>query len=245
VETRLDMKRLLKVRNYFKTIRPRYKEFLSDITGVETEIFNSQIPGGMISNMESQLKQQGAGCKLEEVLLEVPRVRKVSGYPPLVTPSSQIVGTQAVFNVLMGPYKVLTGEFADLMLGYYGETIGPKDPAVLELARVHAKKEPITCRPADLQKPEWEALRADALALKGCNGTDEDVLTFAMFPQVAPKFFGTRSQGAKNLGKDPSKAAPVAAAAPKAGAAAQPTDPIKYAVTINGQTHNVTVAAAR
>ena len=201
VETRLDMERLLKVRNYFKTIRPRYKEFLSDITGVETEIFQSQIPGGMISNMESQLKQQGAGDKLEEVLLEVPRVRKAAGYPPLVTPSSQIVGTQAVFNVLMGPYKVLTGEFADLMLGYYGETIGPKDPEVLEKARVHAKKEPITCRPADLLKPEWEALRADALALKGCNGTDEDVLTFAMFPQVAPKFFGTRDQGAEKPGQ--------------------------------------------
>ena len=213
VETRLDMKRLLKVRNYFKTIRPRYKEFLSDITGVETEIFQSQIPGGMISNMESQLKQQGAGDKLEEVLLEVPRVRKVSGFPPLVTPSSQIVGTQAVFNVLMGQYKVLTGEFADLMLGYYGETLGPKDPEVLEKARAHAKKEPITCRPADLLKPEWEALRADALALKGCKGTDEDVLTFAMFPQVAPKFFATRDQGAKNLGKDPSKAAPAPAAA--------------------------------
>jgi len=247
IETRLDMARLLKVRNYFKTIRPRYKEFLSDITGVETEIFKSQIPGGMISNMESQLKQQGAGDKLEEVLLEVPRVRKVSGYPPLVTPSSQIVGTQAVFNVLMGPYKVLTGEFADLMLGYYGETIGPKDPAVLENARLHAKKEPITCRPADLQKPEWEVLRADALAAKG-NGTDEDVLTFAMFPQVAPKFFGTRAQGPKNLGKDPSKAAPATAeAAPKNGAAtpAQPNGPVKYAVTINGQTHNVTVASAR
>ena len=247
IETRLDMARLLKVRNYFKTIRPRYKEFLSDITGVETEIFKSQIPGGMISNMESQLKQQGAGDKLEEVLLEVPRVRKVSGYPPLVTPSSQIVGTQAVFNVLMGPYKVLTGEFADLMLGYYGETIGPKDPAVLENARLHAKKEPITCRPADLQKPEWEVLRADALAAKG-NGTDEDVLTFAMFPQVAPKFFGTRAQGPKNLGKDPKEAA-AAAAAPKNGAAnatpAQPNGPVKYAVTINGQTHNVTVAAAR
>jgi methylmalonyl-CoA carboxyltransferase 5S subunit len=247
VETRLDMGRLLKARNYFKTIRPRYKEFLSDITGVETEIFQSQIPGGMISNMESQLKQQGAGDKLQEVLLEVPRVRKVAGYPPLVTPSSQIVGTQAVFNVLMGPYKVLTGEFADLMLGYYGETIGPKDPEVLEKARIHAKKDPITCRPADLQKPEWEALRADALAAKG-DGTDEDVLTFAMFPQVAPKFFGTRSQGPKNLGKDPSKAAPaVAAAAPKNGAAApaQPNGPAKYSVTINGQTHNVTVAAAR
>jgi methylmalonyl-CoA carboxyltransferase 5S subunit len=245
IETRLDMSRLLKVRNYFKTVRPRYQEFLSDITGVETEIFQSQIPGGMISNMESQLKQQGAGDKLQEVLLEVPRVREVSGFPPLVTPSSQIVGTQAVFNVLMGPYKVLTGEFADLMLGYYGETIGPKNPEVLEKAREHAKKDVITCRPADLQKPEWETLRADALAAKG-DGTDEDVLTFAMFPQVAPKFFGTRAQGAKNLGKDPSKAAPVpVAAAPKNGAATQPTGPVKYAVTINGQTHHVTVAAGR
>jgi methylmalonyl-CoA carboxyltransferase 5S subunit len=115
------------------------------------------------------------------------------------------------------------------------------------MAHVHAKKEPITCRPADLLKPEWNALRADALALKGCNGSDEDVLTFAMFPQVAPKFFSTREQGPKNLGKDPSQAAPApAAAAAKSGSAeAQPSGPAKYAVTINGQTHNVTVAAAR
>ena len=89
----------------------------------------------MISNMESQLKQQGAGDRVKEVLAEVPKVRKDAGYPPLVTPSSQIVGTQAVFNVLMGRYKVLTGEFADLMLGYYGETIGPRDPAVIEAGR--------------------------------------------------------------------------------------------------------------
>ena len=89
---------------------------------MDTDIFRSQIPGGMISNMESQLKQQGAGDRLQEVLEEVPNVRRDAGYPPLVTPSSQIVGTQAVFNVLMGRYKVLTGEFADLMLGYYGST---------------------------------------------------------------------------------------------------------------------------
>jgi methylmalonyl-CoA carboxyltransferase 5S subunit len=173
-------------------------------------------------------------------------VREVAGFPPLVTPSSQIVGTQAVFNVLMGPYKVLTGEFADLMLGYYGETIGKKDPEVLEKAKAHAKKDAITCRPADLLKPEWELLRADALQAKG-DGSDEDVLTFAMFPQVAPKFFGTRHLGPKNLGKDPAAAAaaPAPAAAPKNGTAAQPTGPVKYAVTINGQTHNVTVAAAR
>ncbi|MGC4049317.1 MAG: hypothetical protein QM757_07360 [Paludibaculum sp.] len=140
------------MKEYFAGIRPRYKEFLSNITGVETEIFESQIPGGMISNMESQLKQQGAGNRLKEVLAEVPNVRKDAGYPPLVTPSSQIVGTQAVFNVMMGRYKVLTGEFADLMLGYYGTTLGQRDPEVINLPHKQAKKNPINVpsgRPAE------------------------------------------------------------------------------------------------
>ena len=106
-ETRVDLDRVLKISRHFAQIRPRYKEFFSENTGVDTEIFKSQIPGGMISNMESQLKGQGAGDRLQEVLEEVPRVRKDSGYPPLVTPTSQIVGSQAVFNVLMGKYKVL------------------------------------------------------------------------------------------------------------------------------------------
>src|SRR6516164_1446392 len=214
--TRLNKDRLLKIKEHFAAVRPRYAEFESRFVGVETEIFDSQIPGGMISNMESQLKQQGAGHRLKEVLAEVPKVREVAGYPPLVTPSSQIVGTQAVFNVLMGPYKVLTGEFADLMLGYYGATLGPRDPQVLAAAAKHAKKEPISGRPADLLKPEWDELRAQALALPGCNGTDEDVLTFAMFPQVAPKFFAHRAEGPKNLTKtppEPVKVPPV----PKAG----------------------------
>jgi len=245
-ETKLDMARILKARRYFERIRPRYKEFLSDITGVETEIFKSQIPGGMISNMESQLKGQGAGDKLQEVLLEVPNVRKDSGFPPLVTPSSQIVGTQAVFNVIMGKYKVMTGEFADLMLGYYGSTLGPKDPEVLVKAEQHAKKKPITCRPADLLQPEWEKLRTDALALKGCNGSDEDVLTFAMFPQVAPKFFGTRAQGPKNLGKDPAKQASVV---PPAATPVKPANEMpgamNYVITLDGKTHAVAVAPAR
>ena len=117
--TRLDKQRLRRIKDHFAKVRPRYQEFLSNITGVETDIFDSQIPGGMISNMESQLRQQKAAHKLKEVLEEVPRVRADAGYPPLVTPSSQIVGTQAVFNVMMGRYKALTGEFADLMLGYY------------------------------------------------------------------------------------------------------------------------------
>jgi methylmalonyl-CoA carboxyltransferase 5S subunit len=244
-DTQLDKGRLLKIKDHFAKIRPRYKEFLSNITGVETEIFDSQIPGGMISNMESQLKQQGAGDRLKEVLEEVPRVRKVAGYPPLVTPSSQIVGTQAVFNVMMGPYKVLTGEFADLMLGYYGETIGPRDPDVIAQAIVQAKKEVITSRPADLLKPEWDELRAASIALKGCNGSDEDVLTYAMFPQVAPKFFAARDQGPKNVGKNPqAEAAPVAKAAPAVNAKGILTEPITYKVEMNGKAHKVTVSPA-
>src|SRR5581483_4328630 len=139
---RLKKDRLLKIKEHFAKVRPRYAEFESKFIGVETEIFTSQIPGGMISNMESQLKQQNAGHRIKEVLAEVPNVRKIAGYPPLVTPSSQIVGTQAVLNVLMGPYKVLTGEFADLMLGYYGTALGPRDSAIVAAAARYAKKEP-------------------------------------------------------------------------------------------------------
>ncbi|MFO0928512.1 MAG: methylmalonyl-CoA carboxytransferase subunit 5S [Gemmataceae bacterium] len=244
--TRLNMEQLLKIKEHFAKVRPKYAEFESKFIGVETEIFTSQIPGGMISNMESQLRQQNAAHRIKEVLTEVPNVRKAAGYPPLVTPSSQIVGTQAVFNVLMGPYKVLTGEFADLMLGYYGETIAGRDPAVIAAAEKHAKKGPITCRPADLLKPEWEELRAQALALKGCNGTDEDILTYAMFPQVAPKFFATRADGPKNVGKAP--ADPKAAAKPGDG---KPADgkapvsgPVTYEVRVGDKTHKVTVVPA-
>jgi methylmalonyl-CoA carboxyltransferase 5S subunit len=241
--TNLDSQRLLSLKHYFNKVRPRYAQFLSNITGVETEIFNSQIPGGMISNMESQLKQQGAGDRMKEVLEEVPRVRKDAGYPPLVTPSSQIVGTQAVFNVLMGRYKVLTGEFADLMLGYYGETIGPRESQLIEQSAKQTRKDAIEIRPADLLKPEWQELRGAAIAQKGCNGTDEDVLTYAMFPQVATKFFAVREQGAKNLGKDPEAqpaAAPVVAADTGHGPA---RGPITYEVRVNGAAHKVTVSA--
>jgi methylmalonyl-CoA carboxyltransferase 5S subunit len=242
-ETRLDKERVLRVSDYFAQIRPRYREFFSENTGVDTEIFKSQIPGGMISNMESQLKGQGAGDRLQEVLEEVPRVRKDAGYPPLVTPSSQIVGSQAVFNVLMGKYKVLTGEFADLMLGYYGSTLGKKNPEVLKMAEAHAKKPAITVRPADLLTPEWDNLSTTAHALKGSNDSDEDVLTYAMFPQVAPKFFETRAQGRKNLGKDPTpnkEQTPKAPAAASGGAALSAK--VNYVITLNGKEHRVTVA---
>jgi methylmalonyl-CoA carboxyltransferase 5S subunit len=196
------------------------------------------------------LKQQGAGDRMDEVLLEVPRVRADAGFPPLVTPSSQIVGTQAVFNVMMGRYHVLTGEFADLMLGYYGETIGPRDRHLVELAHKQTGKPPINGRPADLLKPEWHELRDATVELAGSNGSDEDVLTYAMFPKVAPKFFATRDQGPRNLGKDPGTqpaAAPVAAPvqAPAAANGKGPArTPITYDVKLNGKTHKVTVAPA-
>jgi methylmalonyl-CoA carboxyltransferase 5S subunit len=237
--TRLDKNRLLKIKEHFAKVRPRYAEFESKFIGVETEIFDSQIPGGMISNMESQLKQQGAAHRIKEVLAEVPNVRKDAGYPPLVTPSSQIVGTQAVFNVLMGRYKVLTGEFADLMLGYYGETIGPRAPEVIQAAVQHAKKETIHGRPADLLKPEWNELRNQALGLQGCDGSDEDILTYSMFPQVAPKFFAQRADGPKNLSKKPVEKPPTA---PKVGDGKGPiSTSVTYQVKLGDKSHKVTV----
>jgi len=246
-ETRINLERVQRASNHFAKIRPRYREFFSENMGVDTMIFESQIPGGMISNMESQLKGQGASERLREVLEEVPRVRKDSGYPPLVTPTSQIVGSQAVFNVLMGKYKVLTGEFADLMLGYYGSTIGEKNREVLKMAEAHNKKPAITCRPADLLTPEWENLSATAKALEGNDGSDEDVLTYAMFPQVAPKFFKTRREGRKNLGKDPTppKAAEPKAADGTASGAKTLTTTVNYAITLNGIEHRVTVASEK
>jgi methylmalonyl-CoA carboxyltransferase 5S subunit len=241
----LDMEKLYATKDYFTGIRPRYAEFFSGITGVETEIFASQIPGGMISNMESQLRQQGAGDKLKEVLLEVPRVREDAGFPPLVTPSSQIVGTQAVFNVLMGRYKVMTAEFADLMLGYYGRCLGERNPEVVAAAEAQTKKPVITERPADLLPPEWGELRTQALAVPGCNGSDEDVLTHAMFPKVAPGFFASRPDGPKNVGRDPKVvAAEKAAQAASASGAAPLRTPITYKVTVNGAPHSVSVAPA-
>jgi methylmalonyl-CoA carboxyltransferase 5S subunit len=176
-------------------------------------------------------------------------VRKDSGYPPLVTPTSQIVGTQAVFNVMFGQYKNMTGEFIDLVLGYYGETIADKNPDVVKLAQEKAGKQPITERPADLIKPEWEELKKEAAALEGFNNTDEDVLTHALFPKVAPKFFKERSQGPTNLGEDPNAQPPEApeqartGTAPKPDPAASPgvNGPVSLRVTIGNKSREVKI----
>ncbi len=237
----LDMERLIRIRDHFAKIRPKYAAFES-ATLVDTDIFLSQIPGGMLSNMESQLKAQGAGDRVKEVMEQVPLVKAAAGHPPLVTPSSQIVGTQAVFNVLMGEYKVLTGEFADLMLGYYGETIGERDPEVIAIAQAQAKKEPITVRPADLLPPEWDNLVSEASKLEGFDGTDEDVLTYAMFPGVAPGFFAARDEGPKSVAKTPEQVKAEADAA--SGAANAVRGPIKYKVSLGGREHSVQVEMA-
>jgi methylmalonyl-CoA carboxyltransferase 5S subunit len=161
-----------------------------------------------------------------------------------VTPSSQIVGTQAVFNVLMGRYKVMTAEFADLMLGYYGRCLGERNPEVIEGAEKQTHKPPITQRPADLLTPEWDELRAQAQAVPGCDGSDEDVLTHAMFPKVADGFFATRPDGPKNVGRDPKEVAAEKAAASNGSGSGSVRTPITYKVTVNGTQHSVSVAPA-
>lgn len=239
--TDLDMDRLLKIRDHFKKVRPKYKKFESK-TLVNTNIFQSQIPGGMLSNMESQLEAQGAGDRMDEVMKEVPRVRKDAGYPPLVTPSSQIVGTQAVFNVLMGngEYKNLTAEFADLMLGYYGKPIGELNPDIVEMAKKQTGKESIDCRPADLLEPEWDELVEQAKGLEGFDGTDEDVLTNALFPGVAPKFLKERPEGPKSVAMTEAQLKAEKEGTGAAGIAG----PVNYNVTVGGNSHQVTVEPA-
>jgi methylmalonyl-CoA carboxyltransferase 5S subunit len=236
--TDLDFDELIKIRDHFAKIRPKYAEFESK-TLVDTDIFQAQIPGGMLSNMESQLKAQGAGDRIKEVMEEVAKVKAVAGHPPLVTPSSQIVGTQAVFNVLFGPYKRLTGEFADLMLGYYGASLGERDPEVIKIAEEQFKKPLITDRPANHLPPEWDDLKAATEKLPGNDGSEEDVLTYAMFPAVAPGFFETRSEGPKSVAK--TEAQLQAEADAKAGAV---TGPITYKVSLGGREHSVKVEPA-
>jgi methylmalonyl-CoA carboxyltransferase 5S subunit len=237
----LDMVRLGRVRDHFAKIRPRYAEFESP-TLVESGIFRSQIPGGMLSNMESQLRMQGAADKRAEVMAEVPIVKADAGHPPLVTPTSQIVGSQAVFNVLFGRYEKMTAEFADLVLGYYGRTHGEVNPEVAKIAEEQTGKKPIHDRPADHLEPEWDQLVTEAHALEGNDGTDEDVLTYAMFPAVATEFFKTRAKGPINVGK--SAAQVKAEEEARLTGETTPTAPITYNVRMGGRTLAVKVERA-
>ena len=191
-DTGLDLKLLNEIREYFMGLRKKYIEsglLDQSMLATNTKALVYQVPGGMLSNLLSQLKQAGKADLLEEVLQEVPRVRKDAGYPPLVTPTSQIVGTQAVFNIITGErYKMCTNEFKDLVAGKYGTTPMPIDPAFRK--KIIGDQEPITCRPADLLKPELEDLRKECAEW---TEQDEDVLSYAMFPKVATDFFKKRA----------------------------------------------------
>lgn len=197
-DTGLDLKALTEIRDFFMPLREKYiKEGLlnTKMLGVDANTLLYQVPGGMLSNLLNQLKQAGKEDKLEEVLAEVPRVRKDSGYPPLVTPTSQIVGTQSVFNVIMGErYKMVTKEFKDMVAGKYGKTPCDIDP---EFRKKICGDEPIIdCRPADLLKPELDTFK-DQIA--EYYEQEEDILSFAQFDQVAIKFFQQRRDKKYNL----------------------------------------------
>lgn len=198
-DTGLDLVLLNEIREYFMKLRDRYiKNGLIDpkMLATNTKALVYQVPGGMLSNLLSQLKQAGREDKMEEVLQEVPRVRKDAGYPPLVTPTSQIVGTQAVLNVITGErYKMCSNEFKDLVAGKYGTTPVPIDDAFARKIIGDAPR--ITCRPADLLKPELEKLRGECAEWVE---QEEDVLSYAQFPKVATDFFKKRA--AKKYGID-------------------------------------------
>ena len=190
-DTGLDLKLLTEIRSYFMTLRKKYiDEGLIDpaMLATDANALIYQVPGGMLSNLLSQLKQAGKEDKFQEVLEEVPRVRRDAGMPPLVTPTSQIVGTQAVFNVITGErYKMCTAEFKDMVRGAYGKTPVPVDPEFQK--KVCGDAEIITCRFADTLAPELDSLRKECAEWME---QEEDVLTYAMFPKVAPKFFEAR-----------------------------------------------------
>jgi oxaloacetate decarboxylase alpha subunit len=234
-DTGLDTSLLLEIAAYFREVRKNYKKFESSFLGADTRILVSQVPGGMLSNLESQLKEQGASDKIDEVLKEIAVVQKDSGYPPLVTPTSQIVGTQAVFNVLFGRYNRLSGEFQDLMAGKYGACPAPKNQDVVKKALEGLKMEQeITHRPADDIPPEYGRLEEETRKLLGTAEVSvEDVLTYAMFPKVAPEFFKKRSQGPVVF--KPEEDAP---------RAASPGQAAKYSVNVDGVNYNVVVAPA-
>ncbi|MDI9610303.1 MAG: pyruvate carboxylase subunit B [Archaeoglobales archaeon] len=185
--TGVKLEVLLEVREYFMKLREKYAGYLDPLSTIsDTNVLVYQIPGGMFSNMISQLKEQNALEKLQEVLKEVPRVREDLGYPPLVTPTSQIVGVQAVLNVLMGErYKVVTKETKDLVKGMYGRTPAPIKEEIVK--KILGNEKPIDCRPADLLEQEFEKRKKELLE-KGIEPSDENVLIYALFPQTGLQF---------------------------------------------------------
>jgi len=200
-DTGLNIGLLEEIAAYFREVRKKYAAFEGSLKGVDSRILISQVPGGMLTNMENQLREQGAADKLDDVLAEIPQVREDLGYIPLVTPTSQIVGTQAVLNVLSGErYKNISKETAGVLKGEYGATIAPVNSELQ--AQVLEGAEPITCRPADLLEPEVDKLTeqfkelVNEHSLRVAENEIDDVLTYALFPQVGLKFLQNRDNPA-------------------------------------------------
>ncbi|MDF2178251.1 sodium-extruding oxaloacetate decarboxylase subunit alpha [Aliiglaciecola sp. CAU 1673] len=242
-DTGLDLLLLEEIAAYFREVRKKYARFEGSLKGVDARILVAQVPGGMLTNMENQLREQGAEDRLDEVLKEIPKVRKDLGYIPLVTPTSQIVGSQAVLNVLTNErYKSITKETAGVLKGEYGATAAPVDKALQ--ARVLDGQEAITCRPADLLDDELDKLTAElsklALekAIKLAENKVDDVLTYALFPQVGLKFLENRNNPAAfepAPGLEP-------VSKPAAPAASSGKSPASYAVRVDGKVYQVEVA---
>ncbi|EBP1708437.1 biotin/lipoyl-binding protein, partial [Salmonella enterica] len=196
-DTGLDILKLESIAAYFREVHKKYHAFEGQLKGYDSRILVAQVPGGMLTNLESQLKQQNAADRLDQVLAEIPRVREDLGFIPLVTPTSQIVGTQAVLNVLTGErYKTIAKETAGILKGEYGHTPVPVNAALQ--ARVLEGGAPVTCRPADLLKPELAELEADVRrqaqekGIQLAGNAIDDVLTVALFPQIGLKFLENR-----------------------------------------------------
>lgn len=226
-DTGLDLTLLQEIGMYFHEVRKKYHQYESEYTGIDTRVHVNQIPGGMISNLSNQLKEQGALDKMNEVLAEIPRVREDLGYPPLVTPTSQIVGTQAVFNVITGErYKNITNEVKLYLKGRYGEAPGTINESVRSMAIGDEKV--IDCRPADMLEPEMENLRHE---IGGLAESEEDVLTYAMFPDVGRQFLEERKAGTLK----PEELIPVG----DTSAAAASRAPTEFNVTLHGETYYI------
>jgi pyruvate carboxylase subunit B len=231
-DTGLDLELLQEIGLYFYAVRKKYHQFESEFTGVDTRVQVNQVPGGMISNLANQLKEQGALNRMDEVLAEIPRVRKDLGYPPLVTPTSQIVGTQAFFNVLAGErYKTITNEVKLYLQGRYGKAPGTID-AKLQRQAIGGE-EIIDVRPADLIKPELDKLRLEIGALAK---SEEDVLTYAMFPDIGRKFLEEREAG--TLQPEVLLPIPDGSAVSAAGGQGVPTE---FVIDVHGETYRVDI----
>jgi pyruvate carboxylase subunit B len=227
-DTGLDLEALQAIGMYFLQVRKRYQQFESDYTGPDTRVQVYQVPGGMISNLYSQLREQNALDRIDEVFREIPAVRKDLGYPPLVTPTSQIVGTQAVLNVVTGTrYGTITNEVKRYLQGRYGRPPAALDPDVQRQAI--GSQECIDCRPADLLAPEMDKLRA---AIGELAHNEEDVLTCAMFPELGKEFLGQRNQG--TLVPEPLQ--PVAAVAGE-----QQSRPTEFDINLHGETYHIKI----